>query len=200
LIPQSYLKSAIELIRRLASTDLGIPQNVFIVGLMGAGKTSVGKLLAKRLNKTFFDTDLEIEHRTGVNISMIFEIEGESGFRKRETAILKELTSLKGIVLATGGGAVLSEENRTRLSKNGVVIYLRATINELLRRVRHDKKRPLLQTTQDRSALLSELLARRDPLYKEIADIIVDTGRQNPGSLALKLEHDLANIQKNDVA
>jgi len=176
---------------------LSIPENVFIVGLMGAGKTSVGKLLAKRLNKTFFDSDLEIEHRAGVSLSMIFEIEGEQGFRKRETAILKELTSLKDIVLATGGGAVLSEENRTRLSKNGVVIYLRATVNELLKRVQHDKKRPLLRA-QDRCALFNELLARRGPLYKEISDIIVDSGQKNITGLALKLERDLENIQKND--
>ncbi len=165
---------------------------------MGAGKTSVGKLLAKRLKKQFYDSDLEIERRTGVDISMIFEFEGEQGFRRRETAVIRELSALRNIVLATGGGAVLSAENRELLAKNGAVVYLRAAIKELIRRIQHDKKRPLLET-EDRNAKLTELLALRDPLYKEIADIIVDTGRQNPASLTLKLEQELMGLQTKDV-
>ena len=170
--------------------------NVFVVGLMGAGKTSVGKLLAKRLDKQFYDSDYEIERRTGVSISVIFEIEGEQGFRKREAAILKDLTALHNIVLATGGGVVLNGENRTALVENGTVVYLRASVNELWRRTKRDKQRPLLQT-EDRLAKLSELFAQRDPLYKKVADIIADTNRQSPNKLAQKLEQELVEFVRH---
>ncbi len=167
-----------------------LPGNIFLVGLMGAGKTSVGRLLAKRFSKTFYDCDQEIERRTGVKIPLIFEIEGEDGFRAREAVVLRELATLNDIVLATGGGAVLREENRGALMQNGTVIYLRASLDDLWQRTRHDRNRPLLQTTDPR-AKLEQLYAQRDPLYREIAAIVVDTGNQSLGNLAKKLEERL---------
>jgi shikimate kinase len=164
-----------------------IPGNIFLVGLMGAGKTSVGKLLAKRLGKAFYDCDQELERATGVRIPLIFEIEGEAGFRAREARMLAELASRRDIVLATGGGAVLSADNRKLLAGNGVVIYLRAVVADLWQRTRHDRNRPLLKTAEPR-AMLEQLFAERDPLYRGVADIIVDTGSQSLGSLADRLE------------
>jgi shikimate kinase len=171
-----------------------IAGNVFLVGMMGAGKTSMGKVLARRLNKTFFDCDHEIERQTGVKVAVIFEIEGETGFRQRETKTLAELVLHKDIVLATGGGAVLAPENRRLLAENGVVVYLRATVVELWNRTRHDKNRPLLRTADPR-ARLEELHAERDPLYREVADIVVDTGSQSLSSLAQRLEQELLERQ-----
>ena len=152
--------------------------NLYLVGLMGAGKTTVGRLLARHYGCTFHDSDHEIEARTGVKIPVIFEIEGEAGFRKREEAVISELTALSGIVLATGGGAVLSSVTRDNLRKNGMVIYLRGTPEHLYERTRHDRNRPLLQT-ENPLAKLRELYRQRDPLYREVADIVVDTGRQS---------------------
>ena len=174
-----------------------IPGNIFLVGLMGAGKTSVGKLLAKRLGKDFFDCDQEIERATGVKIPVIFEIEGEAGFRAREARMLAELAGRRDIVLATGGGAVLSADNRKLLAGNGVVVYLRAVVGELWQRTRHDRNRPLLKTAEPR-AKLEQLFAERDPLYRSVADIIVDTGSQSLGSLAHRLEQLL--IERQSVA
>jgi shikimate kinase len=167
-----------------------VPGNIFLVGLMGAGKTSVGRLLAKRFGKTFYDCDQEIERRTGVKIPVIFEIEGEEGFRKREANVLRELTELHDIVLATGGGAILREENRRALMQNGTVVYLRASLDDLWARTRHDRNRPLLHTADPR-AKLEELFAQRDPLYREIASLIMDTGSQSLGNLANRLEQRL---------
>lgn len=164
--------------------------NIFLVGLMGAGKTTVGRLLSKRLGKTFYDTDHEIECRTGVNIPVIFELEGESGFRKRETAVIADLVHLRDIILATGGGAVLAKENREHLSQNGMVVYLRANVEELWHRTRNDKSRPLLQTA-DPQARLQQLYAERDPFYREIADIIIDTGDQPVTVIVHELEESL---------
>lgn len=168
--------------------------NIFLVGLMGAGKTSVGKLLAKRLGKAFVDSDREIERVTGVRIPVIFEIEGEAGFRAREARILAELVQGENIVLATGGGAVLSAQNRQLLAENGVVIYLCAAVHDLWSRTRHDKNRPLLKTAEP-VAKLEQLYAERDPLYRETADIIVDTGNQSLGSLAHKLEQQVEQFK-----
>lgn len=165
--------------------------NVFLVGMMGAGKTTIGKFLANFLNKTFFDSDREIQKRTGVTIPLIFEIEGEPGFRKRETEMLLELVQTKNIVLATGGGAVLSAENREILMRNGTVIYLRATVDDLWRRTRQDKNRPLLQTPDPRRKL-TELYAQRDPLYRETAHIVVESGRRSARHLAQLLAQQLA--------
>jgi shikimate kinase len=167
-----------------------IPGSIFLVGLMGAGKTSVGRLLAKRFGKTFYDCDQEIERRTGVKIPVIFEIEGEAGFRAREATVLKELAGLNDIVLATGGGAVLREDNRQVLMHNGTVVYLRASLDDLWQRTRHDRNRPLLRTPDPR-AKLEELFGERDPLYREVAAVIMDTGNQSLGNLATRLEQRL---------
>ena len=171
-----------------------LPGNIFLVGLMGAGKTSVGKLLARRLGKTFYDCDHEIERATGVKVAVIFEIEGEAGFRAREAKTLAELVGRRDIVLATGGGAVLSADNRKLLADNGVVVYLRASPSDLWGRTRHDRNRPLLQTA-DPLARLRQLFDERDPLYRSSADIVIDTGEQSLGSLAHKLEHQLLRHQ-----
>jgi shikimate kinase len=165
-----------------------IPGNIFLVGMMGAGKTSVGRLLAKNLNKVFHDSDHVIEQRTGVKIPLIFEIEGESGFRHRETLVLDELTGLTDVVVATGGGAVLTQQNRERLRDRGTVVYLRATVRDLLNRTRHDKNRPLLQTADPR-ARLNELYEIRDPLYREVAHVTIDTGSQSLATLMNRLQH-----------
>jgi shikimate kinase len=157
-------------------------RNIFLVGLMGAGKTTVARQLAQRLRKQFIDADHEIELRTGVRISTIFEIEGEEGFRAREAQVLETLTRLEEVVLATGGGVVLRPENRERLKSRGFVIYLRALPRDLYLRTRHDKARPLLQTDHP-LVRLEELYAIRDPLYREVADLVVDTGRQSVSAL-----------------
>ena len=167
-----------------------IPGNIFLVGLMGAGKTSVGRLLAKRFCKTFYDCDQEIERRTGVKIPVIFEIEGEAGFRAREETVLRDLAALTEIVLATGGGAVLRDANRRELKRNGTVVYLRASLDDLWQRTRHDRNRPLLQTADPR-AKLEALYAERDPLYREVATLIMDTGNQSLRNLANRLEQRL---------
>ena len=156
--------------------------NIFLVGLMGAGKTTVGRALAKKLNKRFIDTDHEIEARTGASIPLIFEIEGEAGFRQREAEVIRDLTAQQGIVLATGGGAVLRAENREYLKTRGTVIYLRASVNSILQRTSHDKNRPLLQTADPRKKL-EDMAREREPYYREVADIIVETGRPNVQSL-----------------
>jgi shikimate kinase len=173
--------------------------NIFLVGLMGAGKTSVGKLLARRLGKTFFDSDHEIERTTGVRIPVIFEIEGEAGFRARESRVLATLAKSSGVVLATGGGAVLAEDNRKLLSQHGTVVYLRASPQDLWQRTRHDRNRPLLQTANPLEKL-EALFSERDALYREIADVIVDTSNQSVSSLAHRLEHRLAQLPRAEAA
>ncbi|MCC6610400.1 MAG: shikimate kinase [Burkholderiales bacterium] len=163
-----------------------VSRNVYLVGLMGAGKTTVGRQLARRLGKTFIDSDHEIEARTGVRVATIFEIEGEPGFRAREARIIEELTALDNVVLATGGGVVLDPRNRERLALHGFVVYLRAQPRGLWQRMRHDRTRPLLQT-DDPIGRLEELFHMRDPLYCEVADLVVDTGRQGPGALVTQV-------------
>ena len=146
----------------------------FLVGPMGAGKSTIGRQLARALGIKFIDSDREIEARTGVDIPLIFELEGESGFRKREQEAIDELSAMPDIVLATGGGAVLDPRNRRNLASRGNVIYLQTSVDQQLRRTAHDRNRPLLQTGNPR-AKLEKLLAERDPLYREIADIIIET-------------------------
>jgi shikimate kinase len=153
---------------------------------MGAGKSSVGKVLAKRLGKVFIDSDHEIEKRCGVKIPTIFEMEGEEGFRKRESAVIKELCQMQDIVLATGGGSVLLSENRQILQSHGHVVYLRANPHELWLRTRHDRGRPLLNT-QDPEQKLKELFDLRDPIYLSIAHQIIETGKPNVNQLTNKL-------------
>ena len=167
-------------------------KNIFLIGLMGAGKTTIGRQIASELSLEFFDSDHEIEDRTGVTITHIFDIEGEDGFRKRETAMLDELTNKKGIVLATGGGAILKPENRQFLMSRGTTIYLYANIETLFERTSKDRNRPLLQIDNPR-AKLEELFEIRDPLYRETADIIIDTGKD---SVRLAIKEILEKLQK----
>lgn len=149
-------------------------QNIIFVGPMGAGKTTIGKQLARQLGRRFYDSDHEIVARTGANIPLIFELEGEMGFRRREKDMLSELTQQHDIVLATGGGAILDPDNRAQLSRHGFVVYLSAPIEQLISRTIKDRNRPLLQTT-DPEATLREILANRDPLYREVADVVIET-------------------------
>lgn len=171
-----------------------VAANIFLVGMMGAGKTTVGKALARKTGREFVDTDRVLVERTGVPIATIFEIEGEEGFRRRETAILEELATRKGCVIATGGGAVLAERNRRIMRDAGTVVYLRAKLESLWERTRHDTTRPLLATA-DPHQTLAELLEKRDPLYREAAHVMVETGAQSAATLAGRVlvalgEHD----------
>ena len=149
----------------------------FLVGMMGAGKTTVGKRLARRLGWSFFDADRELESRLGVPVQTIFELEGEPGFRRREAALIDELTQRAQVVFATGGGAVLDAGNRALLHERGRVVYLRASVGDLWHRLRRDTVRPLLKTADPR-ARIEELVGQRDPLYREVAHLTIDTGRQ----------------------
>ena len=169
--------------------------NIFLVGLMGAGKTTLGRIIAKKLGKRFIDTDHEIEARTGATIPLIFEIEGEEAFRRRETEVIRDLTAEDGIVLATGGGAVLAAENRALLRERGTVIYLRASINSILARTAHDKNRPLLQTADPRKKL-EQLQQQREPLYREVAHMVVDTGRPNVQSMVQNILAQLSTLDQ----
>lgn len=174
------------------NTSVKSTHNLFLVGMMGAGKTTVGRQLAKRLGKEFRDSDREIEVRTGVRIAVIFDIEGEAGFRKREAEVIEQLTALQNVVLATGGGAVLDPRNRENLKTRGFVVYLHASPQELSLRTRNDKSRPLLRGGNPRERLAA-LYAARDPLYREIADTVIDTGRQ---SVSLLLAQVLARLDE----
>lgn len=159
---------------------------IYLVGPMGAGKTTIGKLLADELHLEFVDVDREIESRSGVDIPWIFDREGEAGFRIRETAALKELSQLDGVLISTGGGAVISAENRQIMMSTGTVIYLHTSVDEQVRRTSRDRKRPLLQNDDPRR-VLSELMAIREPLYREIADVILDTDSRSPKLVAQDL-------------
>ena len=154
------------------------PNNIFLIGPMGAGKSTIGRKLAKKLKLQFFDSDQEIENRTGAKISLIFEIEGEPGFRTREKDMIDELTKYSDIVLATGGGAVLDTVNRKNLKERGIVVYLRANAKQLLRRTSRDTKRPLLNTG-DPKKKMEALMQERAPIYEKMADLIVDTDKQS---------------------
>ncbi|MEO6975174.1 MAG: shikimate kinase [Gallionella sp.] len=170
--------------------------NLILVGMMGSGKTTVGRMLAKQLGKVFVDSDEEIIKRTGVTVPHIFDVEGEAGFRQRETAAIRELTGHDNLVLATGGGAVLDEKNREMLQQNGVVVYLKANVHDLWQRTRHDRNRPLLQT-ENPHARLTELFQQRDPLYRQVSDIVVQSGKQSAHALMLHLAGELEAFKKN---
>ena len=168
--------------------------NIILVGMMGAGKTTVGKQLAKQLGKVFTDSDEEIQRRTGVTIPHIFDIEGEEGFRARESSVINELLRQDNIVLATGGGAILNAANRVLMKQNGIVVYLKSSVHDLWQRTRHDHNRPLLQTGNPR-AKLQELHDLRDPLYMETADVIIQTGKQSVQVLLERLQHKLEELK-----
>lgn len=162
------------------------PKNVFLVGPMGAGKSAVGRQLARMLHLTFMDSDEEVESRTGVDIAFIFEKEGEDGFRKRESKAIDDLTNRDGVVLATGGGAIADPQNRSNLGARGYVVYLRTSVDQQLSRTRHGRDRPLLENG-DRRATLEALLAEREPLYYEIADLTVDTDGRKVNAVASEI-------------
>lgn len=166
---------------------------VFLVGPMGAGKTTIGKLLADDLHLEFIDVDREIEVRSGVDIPWIFDREGEAGFRIRESAALNELSQLERVLISTGGGAVLSPENRKLMSATGSVVYLHTSVDEQVRRTSRDRKRPLLQN-DDPARVLAELMAIREPLYRDVADIIVDTDGRSPKTVAQDIAARLRHI------
>lgn len=177
------------------NTNSKYTKNIILVGMMGAGKTTVGKLLAKQLGMLFVDSDDEIQRRTGVTIPHIFDVEGEAGFRQRESVVLQELLKRDGIVLATGGGAILNGQNRNAMQQAGTVIYLKSNVYDLWQRTRHDHNRPLLKTANPR-AKLQELYQQRDPLYSEVADIVMHTGKQSVSILLSKIQKQL-NIEVN---
>lgn len=160
---------------------------VVLIGLMGAGKTTVGREYARRHGHRFVDCDHELEARLGVKVTTIFEIEGESGFRRRESQLLDELTREDGLVLATGGGVVLSADNRALLAQRGLVVYLNVPPRILWERTRNDKSRPLLQVPNPKEKI-EALFRERDPLYREVADIVIDGGRGNPGGMVRHVE------------
>lgn len=153
-------------------------RNIFLVGPMGAGKSTIGRQLARQLHLEFYDTDAEIERRTGADIAWVFELEGEEGFRAREEKVIEELTELSGIVLATGGGSILSKESRNRLSARGIVVYLQTTIEKQVARTQRDKRRPLIAEADNPREVLENLAEERNPLYEEIADVTVHTDDQ----------------------
>lgn len=175
-------------------------RNVFLVGPMGSGKTAVGRQLARALGTEFLDSDEEIESRTGVDITFIFEKEGEHRFRQREKAIIADLTRRENLVLATGGGAILDADNRRLLGANGLVVYLKTSVKQQLERTRHNTKRPLL-LGDDPAAVLERLMKIRGPLYEKLADITIDTGGQRVKSVVDKIktalvERDFAPLKK----
>ena len=159
------------------------PRNIFLVGPMGAGKSAVGRYLARTLHLTFVDSDDEIESRTGVDIPFIFEKEGEPGFRKREAVVIDDLSKMDGVVLATGGGAILDPDSRSRLGGRGLVVYLFTSVDQQFARTERGRERPLLENGDPRETLTT-LLNIRDPLYREIADIVVETDGRKVKSVA----------------
>lgn len=161
-------------------------ENIHLIGMPGSGKSTVGRGLARRLGLGFVDADEEVVSRTGVPIATIFELEGEEGFRLREAHVLADLCARSGLVIATGGGAILREDNRSLLRGRGVVVYLHATLEHLRQRTHRDTRRPLLQAGNP-EAVLAALLERREPLYRELADVVVETGRQSVGKLAQEI-------------
>ena len=158
-------------------------RNVFLVSPMGAGKSTIGRHLADELHLDFFDSDQEIERRTGADIAWIFDLEGEDGFRKREENVINDLTDKQGIVLATGGGSIVTKAVRNRLSARGIVVYLQTTIDKQVARTQRDKRRPLLQN-DDPEQVLRDLAEMRNPLYEEVADYVVDTDDQSARAVA----------------
>ena len=173
--------------------------NIFLVGMMGAGKSAVGRQLAARLRRSFIDSDHEIQARTGVSVPVIFEVEGEEGFRRREEQVIDDLSQRDGVVIATGGGAVLSALTRSRMRPRGFTIYLHAKAHDLWLRTRNDRNRPLLDCADPRKRL-EDLLLIRDPLYREVADLVVETGRPSVARLVDALALQLADLAAFDDA
>lgn len=173
------------------------PQRIFLVGLMGCGKSTIGRLLAREFGLDFVDSDQEIESRNGVSVATIFELEGEAGFRARERRVIEALTDKDHVVLATGGGAVIDPDNRRDLASRGFVIYLHAKPENLFVRLRNDRSRPLLQTADPRGRL-AQLYRERDPWYREVADLVVETGRQSASKLARQVAAQVVSPRPDD--
>lgn len=171
--------------------------NIFLIGPMGVGKSTIGRQLAELLHKEFQDSDHAIEQRTGASIPLIFEIEGEAGFRARESSVLDELTQKSNVVLATGGGAVLSPVNQKNLRERGAVVYLHAPLETLLQRTRRDRHRPLLQTA-DRRKTLEDILLAREPIYRQTADIVIETAQRAPMSVAQEIVRKLESLRTDE--
>ena len=172
--------------------------NIYLIGPMGSGKTTIGRRLAKLLNMEFLDCDHELEKQTGASISLIFDLEGEDGFRKRETKMLKTLTSRRNILLATGGGAVLEKENRKLLSKTGLAVYLQTPVSLQLHRLRQDRTRPLLRVN-DRQQKLTALAEKRNPIYEELADLVFSSSKCGPKITAQHLLESILTYRKQSV-
>ena len=174
--------------------------NLYLIGPMGAGKSTIGRLLSSELGLEFIDSDREIEQRCGTNIPWIFDKEGEAGFRDREESAIDDLTQQSGILLATGGGVVMRTENRTHLASRGTVVYLRTSVEQQLARTSRDKNRPLLQTENPRQ-VLADLFSVRDPFYQEVADIVIQTDQRNPKNVVTEIMRRLVEnniIDAND--
>ena len=170
--------------------------NVYLVGPMGSGKTTIGRNAAELLGLTFVDCDSELESRTGASVNLIFDVEGERGFRSRETKMLEELSKRPGCLVATGGGAVLSERNRENMKRTGLVVYLETTVEQQLKRLRLDKKRPLLQTP-DRKERLAALAVQRNPIYEELADIVFPSRSRSVQTAAKRLSNAILSYWQN---
>ena len=162
-------------------------RNMFLIGPMGAGKSTLGKYLSEMLHMDLYDSDQEIERRTGADIAWVFDVEGEEGFRKREEQVISDLSEMQGIVLATGGGAIKSSLTRNRLSARGIVVYLETPIEKQLARTQRDKRRPLLQTEEPPREVLTRLAEEREPLYREIADYVVRTDELTAKQVATQI-------------
>lgn len=178
---------------------MGRTERIFLVGPMGAGKSTIGRHLADLLHKNFVDSDHEIEARTGASVSLIFEIEGEEGFRRRESTVLDELTQRDNVVVATGGGAVLAEGNRAALANRGTVVYLQAPIDTLVTRTHRDRNRPLLREGE-RRAKFEEIMREREPLYLAVANVIVVTDHRAPAAVAQEIVSKLRTLTLNENA
>ncbi|MEM7500630.1 MAG: shikimate kinase AroK [Pseudomonadota bacterium] len=165
---------------------MNVPSNLFLIGPMGAGKSAVGRQLARMLHKSFVDSDDEIESRTGVDIPFIFEKEGEAGFRSREAKVIDDLSQRQGLVLATGGGAVIDSKTRSVLGARGYVVYLQTSVDQQLERTRRGRERPLLVNDDPRTTL-ENLMAERDPLYREIADLVINTDGRRVNAVAKQI-------------
>jgi shikimate kinase len=175
------------------------PERVFLIGPMGVGKSTIGRHLAALMQKEFLDSDQEIERRTGASVSLIFEIEGEDGFRRREASVIEELSQRSNLVLATGGGAVLAEDNRRALRARGVIIYLHAPIDILVQRTVRDRGRPLLQSG-DRRQKLEDIMKAREPIYRDIAHLVVQTELRPPQSVAREILGKLNELEIDEHA